>query len=95
MYKTIDHYTVYPHCLPTDFKMSYTINPANNSIYQALLDKAVSYPADKPYQTKAYMMQAEVVATYPVDIYDMTHTVSNMHPVVLQDVLHYPVVKLY
>jgi hypothetical protein len=48
--------------------MSCTV-PANQPIYQALLDKAASYPADKPYQAKAYKKAAESVLTYEVNIY--------------------------
>jgi hypothetical protein len=44
--------------------------PANQPIYQALLDKAASYPADKPYQAKAYKKAAETIATYTKNIYD-------------------------
>lgn len=43
--------------------------PANQPIYQALLDKAASYPADKPYQAKAYKKAAEIVAAHPGNIY--------------------------
>jgi hypothetical protein len=42
--------------------------PADQPIYQALLDKAASYPADKPYQAKAYKKAAKFIATYGVDI---------------------------
>jgi hypothetical protein len=42
---------------------------ANQPIYQALLDKAASYPADKPYQAAAYKKAAQIVATYPSNIY--------------------------
>lgn len=44
--------------------------PANQSIYQALLDKAASYPTDKPYQAKAYKKAAESVLKYHKNIYD-------------------------
>jgi hypothetical protein len=45
--------------------------PQNQSIYQALLDKAASYPAAKyPYQAKAYKKAAEYVASMKVGIYD-------------------------
>lgn len=43
--------------------------PANQSIYQALIDKAASYPADKPYQAKAYNKAAEIVAAHTSNIY--------------------------
>ena len=39
--------------------------PQNQPLYQALLDKATSYPADKPYQARAYKKVAEAVAVYP------------------------------
>jgi len=41
----------------------------NQPIYQALLDKAASYPVDKPYQAKAYKKAAESVSAYPSNIY--------------------------
>lgn len=44
--------------------------PKNQPIYQALLDKAASYPADKIYQVKAYKKAAESVLTYDKNIYD-------------------------
>lgn len=44
--------------------------PANQPIYQALLDKAASYPADKTYQVKAYNKAAEYVAAMKDSIYD-------------------------
>lgn len=44
--------------------------PANQPIYQALLDKAASYPADKPYQAKAYKKAAESVLNYNKNFYD-------------------------
>jgi hypothetical protein len=44
--------------------------PANQPIYQALIDKAASYPSDKPYQAKAYKKAAESIATYTKNIYD-------------------------
>jgi hypothetical protein len=43
--------------------------PANQPIYQALIDKAASYPADKPYQAKAYKKAAEIVAARSSNIY--------------------------
>jgi DNA polymerase/3'-5' exonuclease PolX len=45
-------------------------NPTNQSIYQALLDRAASYPADKPYQAKAYKRAAESVLNYNKNFYD-------------------------
>jgi hypothetical protein len=44
--------------------------PANEPIYKALLEKAASYPADKPYQAKAYKKAAETVMSYEKNIYD-------------------------
>jgi hypothetical protein len=44
--------------------------PKNQSIYQALCDKAASYPADKPYQAKAYKKAAEYIASMKDSIYD-------------------------
>ncbi len=44
--------------------------PANQPIYQALLDKAASYPADKPDQIKAYKKAAESVLSYNRNFYD-------------------------
>lgn len=50
-------------------KMSCTI-PANQPIYQALIDKAASYPADKIYQAKAYKKAAESVLNYNKSFYN-------------------------
>jgi hypothetical protein len=44
--------------------------PANKPIYDALLAKAASYPADKVYQAKAYKKAAETVRTYKQNIPD-------------------------
>lgn len=44
--------------------------PTNQPIYQALIDKAGSYPADKVYQIKAYNKAAEYVATMKKSIYE-------------------------
>lgn len=49
--------------------MSTCVIPANQLIYQALLDKAASYPVDKPYQAKAYKNAAESVLNYDKNIY--------------------------
>lgn len=49
-------------------KMSCSV-PVNQSIYQALIDKAASYPADKSYQAKAYKKAAESVATWNYNLY--------------------------
>lgn len=43
--------------------------PANQPIYQALLEKAASYSADKPYQAKAYRKAAQTVAAFNRDLY--------------------------
>lgn len=45
--------------------------PDNQSIYQALLDKAASYPADKTYQVNAYKKAAESVLIHTWNIYDV------------------------
>lgn len=45
------------------------VNPANQPIYQALLDKAASYPPDKVYQALAYKKAAQGVLNYRRDIY--------------------------
>ncbi len=42
--------------------------PANQPIYEALLAKAASYPAEKPYQAKAYKKIAESVLNHTWDI---------------------------
>ena len=48
--------------------------PANQPIYQALLDKAASYPADKPYQAKAYKKAADEIAAMKDSAYKMRQT---------------------
>jgi hypothetical protein len=53
--------------------------PANQSIYKALLDKAASYPADKPYQAKAYKKVAESVLTAERNLYDVVNEFSPLH----------------
>ena len=53
--------------------------PANQPIYQALLDKAASYPADKPYQAKAYKKAAESVLSYDVNIYSEYAKYKNLY----------------
>ena len=45
-------------------------NPANQPIYQALIDKAASYPANKAYQAKAYRKVAENLLNYEHSIYE-------------------------
>lgn len=52
--------------------MSCTISQ-NQSIYQALLDRATSYPADKVYQAKAYQKAAESVRTCNENLYYCTN----------------------
>lgn len=42
--------------------------PANQMIYQALLNKAASYPADKNYQAAAYRNAAESVSNWLYDL---------------------------
>jgi hypothetical protein len=44
--------------------------PANQPIYQALIDKAASYTADKSYQIKAYKNAAKTVLSYGENLYD-------------------------
>ena len=44
--------------------------PVNQPIYQALIDKAASYPADKSYQAKAYKKAAESVAAWNYNLYN-------------------------
>jgi hypothetical protein len=51
-------------------KMSSCTVPTNQPIYQALIDKADSYPADKAYQAKAYQKAAESVATWNYNLYN-------------------------
>lgn len=46
------------------------IVPANQPIYEALITKAKSYPADKVYQSKAYMTCADKIANMTKSIYD-------------------------
>jgi hypothetical protein len=43
--------------------------PANQPIYQALLDKAVSYPADKVFQSRAYRLAAEKLQGHTMDLF--------------------------
>lgn len=44
--------------------------PANQQIFQALIDKAASYPPEKIYQAKAYQKAAESVATWNYNLYN-------------------------
>lgn len=46
------------------------VNSKNQLIYQALLDKAASYPIYKPYQAKAYKAAAEVVKNLEHSLYE-------------------------
>ncbi len=46
--------------------------PQNQAIYQALFDKAASYPPEKHYQSKAYKNAAQKILTHPKNIYDDT-----------------------
>lgn len=49
------------------------VNPVNQPIYQALLDKAASYPADKVFQATAYKKAAEGVARWKYNLYRDDH----------------------
>ena len=49
--------------------MSTCVNPTNQPIYNALMTEADSYPADKPYQARAYRRAAEGVRTWNYDLY--------------------------
>lgn len=42
--------------------------PANQPIYQALIEKAASYPASQAYQAKAYKKAAESIRTCELDL---------------------------
>ncbi len=50
------------------YKIKICIVPQNQDIYQALIDKANSYPSDQPYKAKAYRNAADSIANYPTDI---------------------------
>ena len=54
--------------------------PANQSIYQALIDKAASYPADQPYKAKAYKKAAESVAASKCNLYNSDESYPEMLP---------------
>ena len=43
---------------------------ANQPLYNGLIEKANSYPEDKPYQRKAYEDVAEKLLTHPRDVFD-------------------------
>ncbi len=45
------------------------VNPANQPIYQALLDRAASYPASMIYKGNAYRKAAESVRTWKYNLY--------------------------
>jgi hypothetical protein len=49
------------------------VNPINQPIYQALLDKAASYPPDKVFQATAYKKAAEGVASWKYSLYGDNH----------------------
>jgi hypothetical protein len=49
--------------------MTTCVFPINQPIYQALLDKAASYPVNEPYKTKAYLNAAIVVADIETNLY--------------------------
>ena len=49
------------------FKMS-CCNPKNQPIYQALIEKAASYPPEKTYKAKAYKKAAESIRTCELDL---------------------------
>ncbi len=49
------------------------IVPQNQPLYQALLDKAASYPPDKHYNAKAYKDAAEELLTFTHDVYEDSH----------------------
>lgn len=52
---------------------------ANQPIYQALLDKAASYPADKTFQVTAYQKAADNVSKFTESIYDnLSHSLSKL-----------------
>jgi hypothetical protein len=53
--------------------LSFTV-PENKPIYKALMDKAASYPPDKPYQAKAYRTAAESIRNYGINLYDCDET---------------------
>jgi hypothetical protein len=50
--------------------MSFCVIPANQSIYDALIKKANSYPANEPYRTKAYLKAAGTIAAHTKNIYE-------------------------
>ena len=49
--------------------MATCVVPQNQPIYQALIDKAASYPADKIYQSKAWKIAADSVAEADRNLY--------------------------
>lgn len=50
--------------------MSSCVIPANQSIYEALIKKANSYPANEPFRAKAYLKAAGTIAAHTTSIYD-------------------------
>jgi hypothetical protein len=52
--------------------------PANQPIYQALIDKAASYPAEKAYQAKAYKKVAENLLNFELSIYENYYNLMNI-----------------
>jgi len=65
IFQVINPYTIFQVS-----KMSTCVISKNQPIYQALLDKAATYPADKPYQAKAYRTAAESVLSYDKNLYE-------------------------
>ena len=53
---------------------------ANKPIYQALLDKAASYPPDKSYQAKAYRKAAESIAAYNLNLFEISEIYPDKIP---------------
>ena len=54
--------------------------PQNQPIYQALLDKAASYPADKLYQAKAYKNAAESITSYTLNLFEISEIYPDKIP---------------
>ena len=52
----------YPQPVPKSSILGQAVNPANQGIIDALIEKAESYPANKGYQRNAYITVAEMVA---------------------------------
>ncbi len=49
--------------------MTTCVNPINQTIYNALITQANSYPADRPYWSRGYRTVAELIATCEYDLY--------------------------